>query len=159
MREQDLLDELQARTGRSWAGEIAAWVHGTGELPLAKLLQAHGVAVNAEPGTLAQRLGLRVTEAGGVRIKTVLRGGVAERAGLSAGDEWLGVQTTGRAPQGWRIRKLDDIESLLGKAKAFTALVARDQRLLQLPVKLGAPVSVWKLKATAERSSRWPLAT
>ncbi len=159
MREQDLLDELQARTGRSWAGEIAAWVHGTADLPLAKLLQAHGVAVSAEPGTLAQRLGLRVTEAGGVRIKTVLRGGVAERAGLSAGDEWLGVQTTGRAPQGWRIRKLDDIESLLGKAKAFTALVARDQRLLQLPVKLGAPVSVWKLKATAERSSRWPLAT
>ena len=157
MREQDLLDELQARTGRSWATEIATWVHGTAELPLAKLLQVHGVAVNAEPGTLAQRLGVRVTDGGGVRIKTVLRHSVAEHAGLSAGDEWLGVQTTGRTPQGWRIRKLDDITALLGKPKAFTALVARDQRLLQLPVKLGAPVSVWTLKAEPDRHSRWPM--
>jgi len=158
MREQDLLDELQARTGRSWAKEIGAWVHSTQELPLAQLFKAHGIGVNAEPGTLAQRLGVRVTESGGVRIKTVLRHSVAEQAGLSAGDEWLGVHTSGKTPEGWRIRKLDDITALLGKPKTFTALVARDQRLLQLPVKLGAPVSVWKLKAESDRASRWPLA-
>jgi predicted metalloprotease with PDZ domain len=158
MREQDLLDELQARTGRSWAKEIGAWVHSTQELPLAQLFKAHGIGVNAEPGTLAQRLGVRVTESGGVRIKTVMRHSVAEQAGLSAGDEWLGVHTSGKTPEGWRIRKLDDITALLGKPKTFTALVARDQRLLQLPVKLGAPVSVWKLKAESDRASRWPLA-
>ena len=158
MREQDLLDELQARTGRSWAKEIGAWVHSTQELPLAQLFKVHGIEVNAEPGTLAQRLGVRVTESGGVRIKTVLRHSVAEQAGLSAGDEWLGVHTSGKTPEGWRIRKLDDITALLGKPKTFTALVARDQRLLQLPVKLGAPVSVWKLKAESDRASRWPLA-
>ena len=156
MREQDLLDELQARTGRSWAKEIGAWVHSTQELPLAQLFKVHGIGVNAEPGTLAQRLGVRVTESGGVRIKTVLRHSVAEQAGLSAGDEWLGVHTSGKTPEGWRIRKLDDITALLGKPKTFTALVARDQRLLQLPVKLGAPVSVWKLKAESDRTSRWP---
>lgn len=156
MREQDLLDELQARTGRSWAKEIGAWVHSTQELPLAQLFKVHGIGVNAEPGTLAQRLGVRVTESGGVRIKTVLRHSVAEQAGLSAGDEWLGVHTSGKTPEGWRIRKLDDITALLGKPKMFTALVARDQRLLQLPVKLGAPVSVWKLKAESDRASRWP---
>jgi len=38
MREQDLLDELQAMTGRSWAGEIQHWVHSTQELPLRELL-------------------------------------------------------------------------------------------------------------------------
>jgi predicted metalloprotease with PDZ domain len=157
MREQDLLDELQARTGRSWAKEIGAWVHSTQELPLAQLFKVHGIEVNAEPGTLAQRLGVRVTESGGVRIKTVLRHSVAEQAGLSAGDEWLGVHTNGKTPEGWRIRKLDDITALLGKPKTFTALVARDQRMLQLPVKLGAPVSVWKLKAESDRASRWPL--
>lgn len=156
MREQDLLDELQARTGRSWAKEIGAWVHSTQELPLAQLFKAHGIGVNAEPGTLAQRLGVRVTESGGVRIKTVLRHSVAEQAGLSAGDEWLGVHTSGKTPEGWRIRKLDDITALLGKPKMFTALVARDQRLLQLPVKLGSPVSVWKLKGESDQASRWP---
>jgi predicted metalloprotease with PDZ domain len=158
MREQDLLDELHSRTGRSWAADIAQWVHSTDELPLAKLLQAHCIAVNAEPGSLAQRLGVRVTESGGVRIKTVLRHSAAEQAGLCAGDEWLGVYTSGKQPQGWRIRKLDDIGTLLGKAHRFTALVARDQRLLQVPIQLDAPVSVWKLKADAQRPSRWPLA-
>ena len=158
LREQDLLDELQARTGRSWAPDIAHWVHSTEELPLARLLQAHGVVVDVDSASWAQRLGVRVTEAGGVRIKTVLRHSAAERAGLCAGDEWLGVYTSGKQPQGWRIRKLDDIPALLGKPSAFTALVARDQRLLQLPLELSAPVSVWKLKATPERSSRWPLA-
>ncbi len=156
LREQDLLDELHARTGRSWAPDIAHWVHSTEELPLARLLQAHGVAVDVDSASLAQRLGVRVTEAGGVRIKTVLRHSAAERAGLCAGDEWLGVYTTGRAPQGWRIRKLDDIPALLGKPSAFTVLVARDQRLLSLPLELGAPVSVWTLKAESDRSSRWP---
>ena len=40
MSEQDLLDELQALSGRSWADALAQWVHGTGELPLRPLLES-----------------------------------------------------------------------------------------------------------------------
>ena len=93
MREQDLLDELQAYTGRSWQAEIQAWVHSTTDLPLRELLTAQGVVLDAETSTMAQRLGLRVSEAGGsVQIKGVLRGSAAETAGLAAGDEWLGLE-------------------------------------------------------------------
>ena len=38
MAEADLLAVLQTLTGRDWQGEIAQWVHGTAELPLAELL-------------------------------------------------------------------------------------------------------------------------
>jgi hypothetical protein len=32
-----------------------------------------------------------------VQIKTVLRGGLAEQAGMMAGDEWLGLEAAGQA--------------------------------------------------------------
>ncbi|HQQ71231.1 MAG TPA: peptidase M61, partial [Alicycliphilus sp.] len=85
MAEADLLAVLQELSGRDWSDEIAQWVHGTEDLPLAELLAAHGITVQAEPAQTAQRLGLRVTENGGVQVKTVLRGGAAEAAGLMAG--------------------------------------------------------------------------
>jgi len=62
MQEADVLAVLQELTGRSWAPEFKAWVHGTRELPLEKLLVSHGVAVHKDPAQLAQRLGLRVSE-------------------------------------------------------------------------------------------------
>ncbi|GAA4418369.1 peptidase M61 [Acidovorax lacteus] len=131
MREDDLLAELAAHSGRSWAAEIAQWVHSTDELPLSELLAAHGVDMQPDRPQWAQRLGLRVAESQGVVVKQVLRGGPAERAGLAAGDEWLGVET----PEGgWRLHKLDDLPLLTGRAHACTALVARDGRLLRLPL-------------------------
>jgi predicted metalloprotease with PDZ domain len=48
MAEADVLAVLQELTGRSWEAEIAQWVHGTGELPLAELLAAHGVQLQAD---------------------------------------------------------------------------------------------------------------
>ena len=59
-----------------------------------------------EPAQLAQGLGLRVQENGGVQIKTVLRGGAAERAGFAAGDEWLGVETLAAGSRKARRRRL-----------------------------------------------------
>ncbi len=136
MAEADLLAVLQALTGRDWQGEIAQWVHGTAELPLAELLAAQGVALKAEPAQPAQRLGLRVQENHSVQIKTVLRGGAAERAGFMAGDEWLGLEAAGQA---WRLQRLDDLALYAGAARQTTALVARDGRLLRLPLDLPAP--------------------
>jgi len=129
--EADIRRALRQCSGRGWDEELDAWVHGTGELPLAGLLAAHGVALKPEPAQMAQRLGLRVHESGGVHLKTVLAGGAAERAGMMAGDEWLGVQVAG---QGWRLKKLDDLPLYAGAGADAVAIVARDARLLHLPL-------------------------
>ena len=142
MREADFADVLQALGKRSFAPELAQWVHSTAELPLRPLLEQHGVAVRDDPAQLAQRLGLRVTETDGVRVKIVLRGGAAEKAGFAAGDEWLGIELPSG---GWRLQRLDDVTLLAGSAKKVTALISRDKRLLRLPLNLANPVTTWRL--------------
>jgi predicted metalloprotease with PDZ domain len=115
-------------------------VHSTAELPLAELLEQHGVQFNREPDQVAQQLGLRVKEAGGVHIQQVLRGGVAEKAGFAAGDEWLAVQASGLKASGpWRMQALDDLTLYCGNAKKVMAIVARDKRLLTLALNLPKP--------------------
>ncbi|MBX9836472.1 MAG: peptidase M61, partial [Burkholderiaceae bacterium] len=141
MAESDLRAVLQTLSGRSFDAELEAWVHSSAELPLAELLAAHGITLQPETAQPAQRLGLRVTESHAashaashaVHIKTVLRGGLAERAGMAAGDEWLGIEADG---QGWRLHKLEQLALLAGNAAQVTALVARDGRLLRLPLML-----------------------
>ena len=134
MSEADVLAVLEQVAGRSYAEELAQWVHGTQELPLAELLAAHGVRLQAEPPQPAQRLGLRVQENHSIQIKAVLRGGLGERAGFMAGDEWLGIELESGA--GWRLTRLEDIAFYAGEARQLTALVARDQQLLRLPLGL-----------------------
>ncbi len=136
MDEALLREVLQALGGRSFDAELDAWVHSTAELPLAELLQAHGIALQSDTPQPAQRLGLRVTEGSAVLVKTVLRGSLAEQAGMAPGDEWLGIEVQG---QGWRITHLDDLALYAGKAPQVTALVARDRRLLRLPLALQRP--------------------
>jgi predicted metalloprotease with PDZ domain len=159
MTEADLRAELASLAGRSFDNELDQWVHSTAELPLAELLAAHGVALKPEQPQLAQRLGLRVTENHSVQIKTVLRGGPAEKAGMAAGDEWLGLQVQG---QGWRIARLEDVAFYAGAATQVTAVVARDGRLLQLPMALPAAqaaVAPGKSKPAGQRSRKATAAT
>jgi len=162
MREQDVLDELQAVTGRSWKKELQAWVHSTAELPLARLLEAQGIRIHAEPGNFAQHLGLRHQDANGsVQVKAVLRGSAAEKAGLAAGDEWLGLEVGARGRLGktvpsWRVNKLADVPELLGKERKALALVSRDKQLLRLPLVVPQQSTVWRLEALSGRSSGWP---
>lgn len=151
---------LEAVGGRSFAQEIASWVHSTEELPLAELLRSHGVAALEDPAQRAQELGLRVAEASGsVQVKMVLRGGAAEQAGFSANDEWIGIElgaAKGHKAQGWRLAKLDDLALYLGPLKKFTALVARDRRLLRLPLTLPSGVTTWRLAAQdPAKLTRW----
>jgi predicted metalloprotease with PDZ domain len=160
MSEQDLLDELQSLTGRSWQAEINTWVHSTQELPLRDLLTAQGITIEADIATMPQRLGLRVLEVGGsVQIKGVLRGSAAETAGLAAGDEWLGLEVGAKGQGGsWRLSKLDELPSLLGNEHQLVALVSRDKRLLRLPLKVPEQASGWKLGLSADRKAGWPAA-
>jgi predicted metalloprotease with PDZ domain len=171
--EADIAAVLHQLGGRSFAPELAQWVHGKADLPLDKLLTQQGVQVVEDKPQLAQRLGLRVAEANGaVQIKVVLRGGAAEQAGFCAGDEWLAVGSA-RGGQ-WRLNKLDDLLLYTGevagqregnakghaKSKAVTALVSRDKHLhtlkLQLPSAERADLATWVLRSQdALRVDAW----
>ena len=143
MTEEDLAQTLKDLGGRSFARELAAWVHGTRELPLEDLLGRAGVSVHHDPSQLAQRLGLRATEKDGVvLVKTVLRGGAAEQAGIAANDEWVGVVVDGAA---WRVSRLDDVVLYAGAARRIGAIVSRDRRLLTLDLPLPAASTTWRL--------------
>jgi predicted metalloprotease with PDZ domain len=162
--EADFAAALQALGKRSFAHEIAQWIHGTGELPLQRLLQGNGVRIHDDPAQLAQQLGLRVSDsAGSLQIKTVLRGGWAERAGMAPGDEWLAIEVAG---QGWRLSRLDDLllyapakksAAKAGKAKTppLSALLSRDKRLLRLSIEL--PQAATELPQAGAATS-WRLA-
>lgn len=149
MREADFAEVMAELGGRSFAREIADWVHGTAELPLKALLESQGVKVHEEPSQLAQTLGLRVSEEQGIRLKVVLDGSPAAAAGMAAGDEWLGVELpaskSGGGATGWRLTRLDELPLYVGPHKRVTALVARDQRLLRLPLAWPEPCTTWRL--------------
>lgn len=154
--EADLLQVLKQLGQRSYAKDIQAWVHSTTDLPVQSLLQSHGVQVSLADAPLAQSLGLRVTESNGIVLKNVLRGSVAEAAGMAAGDEWLGLDITqGDHTSSWRLRKLDDAAMLLRGVTpqgvhTLHALVARDGRIHRLPLKWPATVQVVRLKPSAQ---------
>ncbi|WP_298832148.1 M61 family metallopeptidase [uncultured Piscinibacter sp.] len=141
--EADIASALERCAGRSYARELADWVHGTAELPLQGLLYGAGIEWKAQPATIAQRLGLRISESAltGVKATHVLRGGAAEAAGIAAGDEILAVS-------GWRLRRLDEAQRVLTPGRPAELLVVRDQRVLTLKLVLpvdagvGAPVQL-----------------
>jgi predicted metalloprotease with PDZ domain len=154
--EADIAAALEAVGGRSYAAELAAWVHGTAELPLGELLPRFGVAVERQPATLAQRMGVRVSESAltGVKVTHALRGGAAERIGLAPGDELIGVG-------GWRLRRLDDALRFAAADGASPLWIARDQRLLELrfdPALLAGgdsgPVQLRRIDAAAAEARR-----
>ncbi len=132
--EADIAAALRVVGGRSFDKELAAWVHGTGDLPLQGLLASVSVDWQTSPAPLAQRLGLRVSEGAlsGVAVTHVLRGSAAERAGFAPGDELLAVD-------GWRLRRLDEVQRVLVPGRAAPWLVARDQRVHSLVLALPAP--------------------
>jgi predicted metalloprotease with PDZ domain len=142
MAEADFAAVLKELGGRSYARELAHWVHGTRELPLRELLEQHGITVMEEPAQLQQRLGVRVSESQGIVLKNVLRDGAAEQAGFAPNDEWLGVEVAGN---GWRLGKLDDLLLYAGSHRKVIALVARDRRLLRLDLTIPAGITTWRL--------------
>jgi len=142
-------------------------VHGKSDLPLESLLKQHGVSVLEDPAQLAHRLGARVSETNGLHIKIVLRGGALEKAGFTAGDEWLGIEAVKPSKRlepasktaqssSWRMSRLDDVLLYAGHAKKVIALVSRDKRLLRLELTLPPPLTTWRLMAQdAAKIDRW----
>ena len=131
--EADIAEVLKKVGRRPFADELSQWVHGTDDLPLRALFERLGIDWSEEIATLAQRLGVRVSESAltGVKVSHVLRGGAAEQAGLSSGDELIAVR-------GWRLRRLDDAMRLMHPGQPAALLAARDQRLIELTLTLPA---------------------
>jgi predicted metalloprotease with PDZ domain len=127
--EADIVQALQQVAGCSMQAELAAWVHGTDDLPLKALLARAGIAWQADSADLAAELGLRVSEGAlsGIHVKSVHRDSVAEHAGVSAGDELLAID-------GWRLRRLDDARGWIRAGEGFELTLVRDQRLRALAV-------------------------
>jgi predicted metalloprotease with PDZ domain len=152
MREADLLAVLKQQGKRDFSAELDAWVHSTKPLPWDSLLQVQGVACLNKPAPLAQQLGLRVSETGGVLLlKNVLRGSVAESAGMAAGDEWLAVQTpaphtVGTDDDTWRVRKLDEVALYARHHATFIAWMVRDGRILRCPMRWPEPSTTVELR-------------
>jgi predicted metalloprotease with PDZ domain len=140
MTEADFAQALADVTGRSWRKELDAWVHSTGDLPVAELLLAHGVAHRLDDASFAASLGLKAHEGAALTVQAVLRASVAERAGFCPKDEWLAVasaaDSAAKAPVFWRIFKLDDVLTHARPGDAVLALVSRDQQLHTLPLQL-----------------------
>lgn len=123
--------EIAEALGPDVAPEVLGWVHGTTELPLAERLAGAGVRLQTAEPNAAARAGLKLAEGPvtGLQVRAVQRGSAAEAAGLAAGDEILGAD-------GWRLRRFDDLLQWVAPGAPFTLLLARDQRLLSLPMQL-----------------------
>jgi len=151
--EADIAAALAHVGGRSYAKELKAWVHGTDDLPWRALLAKFGVAWSQQAPSVAQRLGVRASESAltGIKLSNVLRGGAAEAAGLSAGDEVVAVD-------GWRVRRLDDLTRLIDAKRPSQLLVTRDQRMLTLALTLPAAPDSGAVSLTAAPADKTPQA-
>jgi predicted metalloprotease with PDZ domain len=157
MTEADVLAVVTDLAGPALAKKLTHWVHGTDDLPLKQLLKQHGIRYDKESCSRNDQLGLKLIEQQGLRVKTVLRASPAEDAGFAAGDEWLGVNVgAGKSGQAWRLMRLDDLALYVGDARSCQALIARDQRLLTLTLKIPAASHQTKLAiADPERADAW----
>ncbi|MES2887929.1 MAG: PDZ domain-containing protein [Pseudomonadota bacterium] len=131
--ESDILGAVDDIAVGSLSTALQAWVHGTDDFAWMDLLAPMGLTWQAQPPSLAQRWGLKVSESAltGVKVSQVLRAGLGEQVGLCAGDELLGVNQ-------WRVRRLEDATRLLVSDQPGQLLVCRDQALLTLTLPAGA---------------------
>jgi predicted metalloprotease with PDZ domain len=151
--EADIASALAHVGGRSYEKELRAWVHGTDDPPWQSLLNRAGVDWHVQSPSVAQRLGMRVSESAltGIKVTHVLRGGAAEAAGFAAGDELIGVE-------GWRLRRLDELPRVAATGRASQLLVSRDQRLQALALELPASGEAGAVSLTLASADKTPQA-
>jgi len=125
----------------AWAQVLHAWTETTIDLPLTALLADTAVSWNTKAAPLPQRLGVRLSEAGGsVKVQAVMRHSIAEQTGLSAGDELLALDQ-------WRLKRVEDLSTWHTPDRPQTLLVCRDQILVPLSLPALSPASSKKRQA------------
>ncbi len=107
-----IFDEV---TGLSMKRTLRRFVHGTDDLPLAKLLAPFGVTLADGRKEAKPSLGVRTVKDGGdCKLANVYAGGVAHRAGLSAGDVLVAID-------GLRVTA-GNLDTLLGRLRIGDAV-------------------------------------
>ena len=88
-----LLDRHEAGKGRALARWLRTAVHGTEDLPLARLFGDFGITLEFESSIRAPSIGVKLAPGGNgeVRLAHVYDGGAAQRGGLSAGDQLIAL--------------------------------------------------------------------
>ena len=125
--EADIAAGRRSRRRPRAGARSAAWVHGTGELPLPPLLRGGGGrGAAARPRRWRPALGLRLSEGPltGVQVKPVLRGSAAEARRASRGRRAAGRRRLAPAPPRRRA-------AVAERGRPFELLVVRDQRVLR----------------------------
>ncbi|AKJ69930.1 peptidase M61 [Pandoraea thiooxydans] len=158
VREEEVRPLFEQVSGMPLKEFFDSAVHGTSDLPLARLFEWFGVTLKAEPGENAKpSLGVKLgTSNGSCTLAQVHDGGAAQRAGLSAGDalvalDGLRVTASNLDKLLARYRPGDDV-----RLHAF-----RRDELHEYVATLSAPeparyrLSVVKEHGAAARRARW----
>lgn len=141
---------VREATGLDLRREIDRWAYGTGELPLATLLEPFGVTWTAPRRAPGTTIGARtVVREGQLFIASADRAGPAARAGLSAGDVIV-------AADGLRCNDRM-LKTLLARRKAGDRLrvhAFRRDELLETDLELAAATGEVKLAAGGRNALR-----
>lgn len=126
---------ILAATGVNVRREIVRWVEGCEDVPLAKLFKAFALSLTRKPGPRLSGLGLRTkAEGNALRLASVIDGGSAQTAGLSAGDDLIALN-------GLRVTA-QNLEALLTRCEvgeALDILAFRRDELRRFSLELRAP--------------------
>lgn len=125
---------LRRVTGVDVQEEHAAWVRGTGELPVDDVFAKLGLRLvrKVKSEGVTTSVGLRLKSTGGrVTVSTVLRGTAAENAGISSADEIIAIN-------GWRVDEANLDQHLRGHEPGdlLRVLLVRNGRVVETTVTL-----------------------
>ncbi len=134
---EDVVAALSDAAGRDLTAAVDEHVRGTTPPPVADLLGTVGLRLDeSEPDTVRPDLGVRVRDDGDhVRVTAALRDGPAWTGGVTGGDRLVAIDRL--------LVQAGELERVLAGFRAgstVTVTVARGSRLLDLEVRLGAPV-------------------
>lgn len=170
IRASDIRDALTAECraadtpGATISRVLQTAVHGTGPLPLGRLLATHGLTLAEAPrspgstGSAAARLGLQLEPTGEPRIRQLLAGGAAMAAGLAGGDVLVAVD-------GLRVSQsnLDTLLARYAPGESLTVHAFRRDELLSVTLTLPQAVrGKWEIRqnrragrASQTRQTAW----
>jgi predicted metalloprotease with PDZ domain len=135
--EKDVLEELNTVSGTDFTSFFRDYVQGIAPLPYGQALAHAGMALKAEaPAGVPPSMGIfSQAEDRGVRIRAVLPGGAADRAGLSRDDLLIAVDDLSLATQ-----SLEDRLSIYPPGAIVPFTVERDGTRERILVTLDPPL-------------------
>ncbi|WP_300451523.1 M61 family metallopeptidase [Accumulibacter sp.] len=152
--EEDIRLMAEELSGLKLERFFADAVHGTAELPLARLLKPFGIVLKRAATSTLPSLGVRTENEGNeVNLATVYEGGPAQAAGLSAGDRLLAIDGLRVTPASF--------DRLLCRRKAGDTIklhAFRRDELMEFTLRLAAPTKdhhklLWQKKSNALRAA------